>query len=127
MLAGYNTNISYKDKIFHIQTEDTGKNSPVIITLLFFKGAIIASKKTSYAHIIEDADCEEKIRNMMKEQHKDMIKGLLAGKYTDEQHPAGEFSEKTENQPEESIENENQKIKSLDDVLLNYILNRANR
>jgi hypothetical protein len=126
MLVGYNTNISYKEKIYHVQTEDNGHNNLLIITFLYFKGAIIASKKTSYAHILNDGDCEEKVRNMMKKQHKDMIKGLLAGKYTTD-YQAGELSEKIENQSEEKIENKNQTIKSLDDVLLNYIMKKVNR
>ena len=129
MLVGYNTNISYKDKIYHIQTEDSGQNNPVIITLLYFKGAIIASKKTSYAHIINDLDYldyKEKVKMLMKEQHKDMIKDLLAGKYTDE-YPREELSEKIENKTEKNTGNNKEAIESLDDVLLNYILKRVNR
>ena len=35
MLVGFNTNISYKDKIYHVQTEDSGKVNPVVVTLLY--------------------------------------------------------------------------------------------
>ncbi|MFZ3136903.1 MAG: hypothetical protein WA126_05865 [Thermodesulfovibrionales bacterium] len=82
MLVGYNTNIPYKDKTYHVQTEDNGKNNPVIVTLLYSKGAILASKKTSYADIVSDHDYEHKVRELMKVQHKVMIKELIAGKYT---------------------------------------------
>lgn len=82
MLAGYNTNISYKDSIYHIQTEDRGKDNPIIVTLLYSKGKILASKKTTYAHIVDELDYKEKIRRLMKEQHDSMIKELLAGKCT---------------------------------------------
>lgn len=84
MLVGYNTNIPYKDKTYHVQTEDNGKNNPVIVTLLYSKGAILASKKTSYADIISEPDYEHKVRELMKAQHKVMIKELIAGKYTEE-------------------------------------------
>ncbi len=130
MLVGYNTNIAYKDKIYHVQTEDSGLNNPVIITLLYFKGAIIASKKTNYAHLLNEQDYKEKVKIMMKEQHKNMIKELLSGKYTVE-YPLtenikdGELMEKSEEK--EKVETNKQEIKNLDDILLNYILKRANK
>ncbi len=82
MLVGYNTNISYKDKVYHIQTEDSGQGNPVIVTLLYSKGAILASKKTSYEQIVTAPDFQEKVRKIMKAQHKFMIRELLSGKYT---------------------------------------------
>lgn len=156
MLVGYNTNISYKDKVYHIQTEDSGQGNPVIVTLLYSKGAILASKKTSYEHIITAPDFQEKIRKLMKAQHKFMIKELLSGKYT---APPGEEGEEiigsggtrgaervgeekaaaggevqpieTQEKPRETAdsregktETRNQMTKSLDDVLLNFILKR---
>jgi len=88
MLVGYNTNISYKGTVYHVQTEDSGVRSPHIITLLYDKGTILARKKTSYADIAEAPDCEERVRELMKEQHKAMIKELIHGKHTvDRQTP----------------------------------------
>lgn len=123
MLIGYNTNLSYKDKIYHIQTEDSGIKNPVVVTLLYSKGAILASKKTSYAHILDDPDFKEKVMRLMKAQHKIMIKELLAGKYTGE-YTAEEVSEETVEQPGEETETKSQITKSLDDILLNYIIKR---
>lgn len=82
MLVGYNTNISYKNNIYHIQTEDRGQDNPIIVTLLYSKGKILASQKTNYAHIVVETDYKEKITRLMKEQHDNMIKELLAGKCT---------------------------------------------
>jgi len=84
MFAGYNTNISYNDKIYHIQTEDSGQDNPVIITLLYSEGAILASKKTGYNHVLDHSDFEHQVRTFMKEQHEHMINELLAGKYSGE-------------------------------------------
>ncbi len=128
MLLGYNTNISYKDKIYHIQTEDSGLNNPVIITLLYFKGAIIASKKTNYSHLLNDQDYKEKVKIMMKEQHKNMIKELLSGKYTAE-YPLTEKigNEEVKEENGKKVGTNKQDIKNLDDILLNYILKRVNK
>jgi len=170
MLVGYNTNIPYKDKTYHVQTEDNGKNNPVIVTLLYSQGAILASKKTSYADIISEPDYERKVRELMKAQHKVMIKELIAGKYTGDQKEQAKAEVKVEVQEESkekakvkvkveekikgvlepaavtdgSEQKEKQEIplenvqqhdakaeamdqlaKSLDDILLNYIMKRA--
>ena len=120
MLAGYNTNISYKGTTYHIQTEDSGIKNPVIVTLLYSKGAILTSKKTSYAHLVNDQDYKEKTRELMKQQHKTMIKELLSGRYTGEHTTEDESKEPTEVVPD----SKNQISESLDDVLLNYIIKR---
>jgi hypothetical protein len=76
MVVGYNHNIKYKGEIFHIQTEDSGVNTPHIITLLYRGGNIIASKKTSYADIVKMDNLTHIVEELMKEQHKDMLRRL---------------------------------------------------
>ncbi len=80
MLTGYNTDFKFQGKIYHVQTEDGGANSPSITSLLYHQGAILASRKTSYADILK-ADClEEVVRELMMEQHKQVISDLMQGK-----------------------------------------------
>jgi hypothetical protein len=80
MLTGYNTDFKYKGKIYHCQTEDGGVNSPYVTSLLYLQGAILASRKTSYADILK-ADClDEVVRGLMMDQHKQMIRDLMHGK-----------------------------------------------
>jgi len=104
MLVGYNTNISYKDSIYHIQTEDRGQDNPIIVTLLYSKGKILASRKTNYAHIVGEPDYKEKMRRLMKEQHDNMIKELLAGKCS-VTNTEKEVSMETVKQHREGLEN----------------------
>ena len=126
MLVGYNTNISYKGKIYHVQTEDSGQTNPVIVTLLYAQGAILASKKTSYTHIIDEPDWKEKVRTLMKEQHKIMMKELVSGKYTGEYVSSDETE--SEIQPSgDTVDTHEQTPKSLDDILLNYIIKRTKK
>ena len=80
MLTGYNTDFKFKGKIYHVQTEDGGANNPNITSLLYFQGAILASRKTSYADILK-ADClDDVVRQLMMEQHKQLIRDLMHGK-----------------------------------------------
>ena len=85
MLPGYNHNVKYKGMIFHIQTEDSGVKNPHIITLLFLGGNIIARKKVSYADIIKHERLQDVVRELMQEQHKQMLRELKDGKF--DNHP----------------------------------------
>jgi hypothetical protein len=80
MIAGYNTNVPYEDEIFHVQTEDGGRRHPVITTLLYHQGAILMSKNTGYADLLVEEGWEERVAEMMKEQHKGIIRQLMRGK-----------------------------------------------
>ena len=130
MLVGYNTNVPYKGTIYHVQTEDNGMKNPVIVTLLYLKGTILASKKVNYGHVTSSPDHKEKIRELMKEQHKNMIKELIAGKHTTAvaatpEPVSGPLSrEPAENSSEQKDESKSRTARSLDDILLDYIIKR---
>jgi ketol-acid reductoisomerase len=135
MLVGYNNNVTYKGKVYHVQTEDSGLNNPIIVTLLYIKGTILASKKTSYSHLIGNKDIKKSVRELMKEQHKAILKELIAGKYTGD--------EAEEEKKEEPVspgllgtspdiigaepEMKKTKDKTLDDILLDYIMQREKK
>jgi hypothetical protein len=81
MVLGYNHNLMYKGEIFHVQTEDSGVANPHIITLLYRGGVIVSSKKTSYADILKMDNLEVVVEELMKEQHKEMMRRLKAGDF----------------------------------------------
>jgi hypothetical protein len=81
-VVGYNNNVRHRGRILHIQTEDSGVKHPHIITHLFVDGGrIIHSVKTSYAEHLGSADLSERVRVMMKDQHKRMFLALREGTY----------------------------------------------
>ena len=80
MLTGYNTDFKFQGEVYHCQTEDGGVKSPYITSLMYHKGAILARRQTSYADILK-ADClDDVVRELMMEQHKQMIRDLMQGK-----------------------------------------------
>ncbi|TGU74353.1 hypothetical protein E4633_02500 [Geomonas terrae] len=89
MVLGFNHNIRYKGVLFHVQTEDSGKANPHIITLLYREGTILASAKTSYADIIKVEQLEAVVESIMKEQHKDMMRRLKNGEFDARIFPDG--------------------------------------
>lgn len=79
MIPGYNHNVKYKDRVFHVQTEDSGVANPHVITHLFVGGNIIESRKTSYADIAKSERLSELLVEIMQAQHKTVLRELIAG------------------------------------------------
>jgi len=92
-LLGYNTNVRHKGKLYHIQTEDSGVNRPHIITHLFADGGrIIASKKTTYDELVGREDLKDRVKQLMRDQHKAMFIALRDGEFDeDEAEPTQEL------------------------------------
>ncbi|HEY0882588.1 MAG TPA: hypothetical protein VGD87_13690 [Archangium sp.] len=80
-VTGFNHNIKHKGKVYHVQTEDSGVSNPHIITHLFVGGNILATKKSSYTDIVKSENLPELVRDMMEEQHKQMLRNLVNGTY----------------------------------------------
>jgi len=81
MVVGFNHNIKHGGNVYHVQTEDSGLDNPHVITHLFVGGNILASKKTSYADIVGADNLAEVVRELMEEQHKEMLRNLINGVY----------------------------------------------
>lgn len=81
MQLGFNTNFRYRDVVFHVQTEDSGRANPHVITHVFHGGNIIASLKSDYSALLVEADLEVAVRKLMESQHKSMLKQLSRGEF----------------------------------------------
>lgn len=137
MVVGFNHNVMYKGEVFHIQTEDSGISNPHIITLLYRGGTIISSKKTSYADIIKIENLESVVEDLMKEQHKDMLRRLKAGQFDErafasqpapplqsaaEKPAAAEPPPAPPSPPRQSPRAAARPGQSLDEVILDYLV-----
>lgn len=83
MVLGFNHNVNYKGEVFHVQTEDSGIKNPHIITLLYRGGVILCSKKTSYADILMMDNLDSVVEELMKAQHKELMRRLKSGEFDD--------------------------------------------
>lgn len=81
MVPGFNTDFKYRGETYHVQTEDNGVGNPVVVTLLYHKGAILASRRTPYNDIAGKPGYEQELMGLMKSQHKALMRALLAGAY----------------------------------------------
>lgn len=87
MVLGFNHNIMYRGQVFHVQTEDSGVEIPNIVTLLYQGGVIHCSIKTSYSDILKMDNLEQVVEELMKEQHKQVMRRLRAGEFDDRIFP----------------------------------------
>ena len=79
MLTGYNTDIKHSGIVYHVQTEDGGVDNPMIVSLVYQGGRILASRKTSYAQLLGTDGLLPKLRNLLEKQHQEMIKAIHTG------------------------------------------------
>ena len=124
MVLGFNHNIKHNGKIYHIQTEDSGVETPHIITLLYVGGTIITRDKTSYADIVKIDNLETVVKELMEEQHKGMLKKLISGTFDGASKPAAPAEEVKPLTKKEEKEKFGQDIisdKGLDDVILDFL------
>lgn len=87
-LTGFNHNVRHKGRGFHVQTEDSGEEIAHVITHLFEGGNILASKKTSYAELRGNAELKARVRAIMEEQHRQMLRQLVNGAFDGTVGPA---------------------------------------
>jgi hypothetical protein len=79
---GFNNNIRFRDRTFHVQTEDSGLNHPHVVTHLFADGGrIVKSHKRAYDEHVGRTDVAEYVRGLMKAQHLEMVLMLRDGKF----------------------------------------------
>ena len=74
-VLGYNHNVRYAGRMWHVQTEDSGVQNPHLFTHLFHDGTILATKKLDY-----DASSDvSAVQKLMQSQHKLMLRELKSG------------------------------------------------
>jgi hypothetical protein len=83
MLPGFNTNVRHRGVLFHVQSEDSGRAHPHVITHLYHGGTILFSEKSSYADLVEADDLPALVREMMEKQHKAVLARLRRGSFDD--------------------------------------------
>jgi hypothetical protein len=83
MITGFNTDIEYAGVVYHVQTEDKGLNNPLILSLVYIGGTIIASKRTPYDDLIAAGFNENALNERLQRQHKLICAAIKAGRIED--------------------------------------------
>ncbi|HUE80976.1 MAG TPA: hypothetical protein VMM84_02600 [Pyrinomonadaceae bacterium] len=83
MITGYNTDVEHDGVIYHVQTEDKGIESPMILSLVYSGGAILASKRATYEDLIAAGFDEQVLAERLKRQHRLICAAIHAGRIAD--------------------------------------------
>lgn len=78
MVMGFNTEIKHEGVVYHIQTEP--RKDARIETLVYLRGAIIHSLKTSYQDFLNSPEySDDELRRRLEAQHRQVIARIRAG------------------------------------------------
>ncbi|MFY9618344.1 MAG: hypothetical protein WAM70_08410 [Pyrinomonadaceae bacterium] len=83
MITGYNTDVEHNGVVYHVQTEDKGLRTPMILSLVYTGGAILASKRSPYDDLIASGFEEKALVERLERQHKLICAAVHAGRIED--------------------------------------------
>ena len=95
MITGYNTDVEYDGVVYHIQTEDKGLKTPLILSLVYTGGEILASRRTPYDDLISSGFDERVLAERLDRQHKLICAAIKAGRIEDLKRLAAKKPERT--------------------------------
>ena len=83
MITGFNTDIEHDGVVYHVQTEDKGLETPLILSLVYVGGAILASKRAPYEDLIAEGFSDEVLAERLKRQHRLICAAINSGRIND--------------------------------------------
>ena len=83
MITGFNTDIEHDGVVYHVQTEDKGLDTPIILSLVYTGGTILASKRAPYKDLIAEGFSDEALAERLKRQHKLICAAIHSGRIDD--------------------------------------------
>jgi hypothetical protein len=83
VITGYNTDVEFEGVTYHVQTEDKGLAKPIILSLVYDRGTILASKRLPYDDLLEGDFDELILEARLQRQHKLICAAIQAGRIED--------------------------------------------
>jgi hypothetical protein len=80
VITGYNTDVEFDGVVYHVQTEDKGLDTPIILSLVYSGGAILASKRVPYDDLVARGFDEKVLAAKLQRQHKLICAAVHAGR-----------------------------------------------
>lgn len=83
MITGFNTDVEHDGVIYHVQTEDKGLATPLILSLVYTGGEVLASKRSPYEDLITAGFDEATLAERIQRQHRLICAAIHAGRVED--------------------------------------------
>jgi hypothetical protein len=85
---GFNHNVGYKGRTFHVESKDMGYRFAYAITHVFDDlGHVVKTRKLSYEQFRDDTQVMTQIRELLRAQHTRVVEEVARGLF-DEEPPA---------------------------------------
>ena len=110
MITGFNTDIEHDGVIYHVQTEDKGLDSPIILSLVYTGGTILASKRSPYEDLIAEGFSDEVLAERLKRQHRLICAAIHSGRINDLKKMSGRAKDAPV--PQEVVETTEPEVKT---------------
>ncbi len=82
MITGFNTDVDFEGRTFHVQTEDKGLDNPMVESLVYTGGEIITSRRSSYADLVKTPEYSDaELARRMEAQHQAIIREIMSGRF----------------------------------------------
>jgi hypothetical protein len=92
VIAGFNTDIEFNGVVYHVQTEDKGAPAHQIMSLVYDRGTILASKRASYDDLIGHDINEKQLATRVSRQHQLICAAIRAGRIDELKELSGQKS-----------------------------------
>ena len=83
VLTGFNTDIDHAGTTYHVQTEDKGRGNPFVESLVYAKGEILYSRRTSYRDLVDQEVDQKAIASLLEKQHRSIVEAIRRGRLAD--------------------------------------------
>lgn len=99
VITGFNTDIKHGGVTYHVQTEDKGLKTPLILSLVYQGGTILASKRSPYDDLVKEKFDEKVLEVRLNRQHKLICAAIRAGRIDDLKQMTAKDSTRTSKAP----------------------------
>lgn len=137
VLTGYNTDIDHAGTTYHVQTEDKGRSNPIIESLVYARGEILYSRRTSYQDLVDGNVENSAIASVMEHQHHTIVEAIRRGRLkqlTTAPKPVGDDDDTSISTGDDDLPTSGDPIVSaggeeltLDQVILDYLAAQRSR
>jgi len=103
VISGFNTDVKFDDVVYHVQTEDKGLKSRLIVSLVYDGGTILASRRSSYEDIANATLDEKVVAERLQKQHKLICAAVKAGRINDLKAMTDDVGKKPSRQEAERV------------------------
>ncbi len=80
-MAGFNTKIEHNGVAYIVQTQDLGRPTHCIESLIYKSGRALSPRKTFYLQHLNSPTLKEEVGQLLEQQHKAVLKAIADGQF----------------------------------------------